>query len=355
MRLKLVEACGSKDGCVHRGIVHPSDRPVLCARRLVLPACCWRAGSGQALCGDDVDGADVPCACGDVVVSSMVLGDDPVATGAACPHDGLLIRVARPGLVAASSICRPHAARKRQGVGLRVSERRARRRPRRQQRRHRRPRRLRRRHRRRAARDSVALVEDLPSAAARATACASRRRDFVVPSRRGAHRRARRLRARRHAASRSLDTRAADCGRFGYLVMGDSGVSRSARRRQHRRTQRHAGFNLMGVGHALADCAARGGRKDGVMLQASQLDVRGCRAARQRRRRHRRAWAIAWHLADNLAVDNGGDGVPCAGRPGRRRRQPRRRQSRREPRARRGSVRHRRRAVRAVSRADAAR
>ena len=46
------------------------------------------AAAGK-LCGDDVDGADVPCACGDVVVSSTVLDDDPVVSGAPCAHDGL--------------------------------------------------------------------------------------------------------------------------------------------------------------------------------------------------------------------------------------------------------------------------
>lgn len=43
------------------------------------------------LCGDDVDGRDVPCACGDVVVSDLVLDDDPVAV-TVCDGDGLLVR-----------------------------------------------------------------------------------------------------------------------------------------------------------------------------------------------------------------------------------------------------------------------
>jgi hypothetical protein len=50
-------------------------------------------------CGDDVNGQDVPCACGDTLVSSVVLADDPV-TGARCPGDGLVVRAggARPGI-----------------------------------------------------------------------------------------------------------------------------------------------------------------------------------------------------------------------------------------------------------------
>ena len=43
------------------------------------------------LCGDDVAGADVPCACGDVVVSDVTITDDPVARGA-CAGDGLMVR-----------------------------------------------------------------------------------------------------------------------------------------------------------------------------------------------------------------------------------------------------------------------
>lgn len=47
-----------------------------------------------AVCGDDVDGVDVPCACGDIVVSSVVLGDDPVVAEP-CPRDGLVVRLPR--------------------------------------------------------------------------------------------------------------------------------------------------------------------------------------------------------------------------------------------------------------------
>jgi len=44
-----------------------------------------------AACGDDIDGKRVPCACGDEVVSSVVLREsDPVVQGA-CPGDGLLL------------------------------------------------------------------------------------------------------------------------------------------------------------------------------------------------------------------------------------------------------------------------
>src|SRR5258707_695047 len=44
------------------------------------------------VCGGGVDGSDVPCACGDVVVSSVRLDGDPVVSGAPCRHDGLIVR-----------------------------------------------------------------------------------------------------------------------------------------------------------------------------------------------------------------------------------------------------------------------
>jgi len=58
-------------------------------------ACTLLAAAGQVSaknCGDDVDGQDVPCACGDTVVSNLALGADPILD-APCPADGLLVRV----------------------------------------------------------------------------------------------------------------------------------------------------------------------------------------------------------------------------------------------------------------------
>ena len=46
------------------------------------------------LCGDDVSGYDVPCDCGDIVVSDLTLGDDPV-THTTCPGDGLVVRAVK--------------------------------------------------------------------------------------------------------------------------------------------------------------------------------------------------------------------------------------------------------------------
>lgn len=50
------------------------------------------AGEASArLCGDDVDGKDVPCSCGDTVVSDLVLTNDPV-TVLRCRNEALIVR-----------------------------------------------------------------------------------------------------------------------------------------------------------------------------------------------------------------------------------------------------------------------
>lgn len=77
------------------------------------------APARAALCGDDVDGRDVPCACGDIVVSSVTLRDDPVVA-AACPRDGLIVRLAA-GLESAILDLNGHVLRGgAHGVGIRV-------------------------------------------------------------------------------------------------------------------------------------------------------------------------------------------------------------------------------------------
>src|SRR5690349_7273720 len=67
-----------------------------CRLLLVFLSLALPATALAKLCGDDVAGQDVPCACGDVVVSDVALGDDPV-TQQPCPGDGLVVRAAAAG------------------------------------------------------------------------------------------------------------------------------------------------------------------------------------------------------------------------------------------------------------------
>src|SRR5262249_30165081 len=43
------------------------------------------------LCGDNVGGLDIPCSCGDTLVSNVVLGNDPIVTET-CTADGLIVK-----------------------------------------------------------------------------------------------------------------------------------------------------------------------------------------------------------------------------------------------------------------------
>jgi hypothetical protein len=261
-------------------------------------------------CGDDVDGADVPCACGDEVVASTVLGDDPVVR-TTCPYDGLLIRSRDDGASLVLDLA-GHTLRGRgRGIGLRVLSGGpggagiisrggtpavlegfddgivAR------------------------GRDGIAVIQDLAIRGSRRDGVRVTGRDFVI-------RRVTIAGARRDGFALGgsgfeiSDTHAEDCGRFGYSVMGDSGVIGGPGNGNTADRSGTAGFNLMGIGHTLADCAARGGRKDGVVLQASQLDVRGCEA-RDNSGDGITGTGTRLHLANNQAIDNGGDGVAVRG------------------------------------------
>lgn len=260
-------------------------------------------------CGDDVDGADVPCACGDEVVASTVLGDDPV-TRATCPYDGLLVRAAAAGASLELDLAGHTLRGNGRGAGLRVLDGGpggasivsragpatlegfddgivAR------------------------GRDGIALVQDLAIRGSGRDGLRVTGRDFVV-------RRVTVAGARRDGFALGgtgfeiSETRAEDCARFGYLVMGDSGVIGGPGSGNTADRSGMAGFNLMGIGHTLADCAARGGRRDGVVLQAAQLDVRGCLAV-DNSGDGITGTGNRLRLTGNRAVDNGGDGVAVRG------------------------------------------
>src|SRR5215510_4009825 len=234
-----------------------------CARRpLALAAVCLAILLGRPaaakLCGDDVDGQDVPCACGDVLVSSVTLGDDPVVTGAACTQDGLLVRAPearRPLIIDLhGTTLRGSGA----GVGLRII----------------------------AGGPGGARVQSSSGVAtiagfedgivARGTDTVALIEDVVVrdSTRDGVRVSGPDFTVRRvevHTAARDgfalggrgfwiADTRAADCGRFGYSVMGASGQIGQPGAGNLAERSGFAGFSVMGSGHTLADCTAVYGR-----------------------------------------------------------------------------------------------
>src|ERR1041384_6030684 len=65
--------------------------------RAMLPAIAVAVAVGATrvdakLCGDDVGGQDVACACGDVIVSDVVLDASDPVTQERCAADGLVVR-----------------------------------------------------------------------------------------------------------------------------------------------------------------------------------------------------------------------------------------------------------------------
>jgi hypothetical protein len=260
-------------------------------------------------CGDDVDGQDVPCACGDEVVASTRLADDPV-TGTICRHDGLIVRAADERVSLVLDLAGQRLRGRGAGAGLRVisggpggaliisdggpaaiegfddgiTAR---------------------------GRDSLSLVEDVVVRGSRRDGLRVTGRDFIVRrvAVEGAKRDGFALGGTGFEVSQ---TRAEDSGRFGYFVMGDSGIIGGAGIGNVADRSGSAGFNLMGAGHTLAECLARGGREDGVVLHAIQLDIRGCLAT-DNAGDGIRGNGSRLRLADNQAVDNGGNGLLVRG------------------------------------------
>ena len=286
-------------------------RAVRCLATALLMAVSWLPAAGfAALCGDDVDGHDVPCACGDVVVSDVALGSDPVVQGPPCPHDGLIIRApeARRGLIVDLRGVRLRG--RGDGIGIRIVA---------------------------GGRggvhvvssggtatiagftdgidargpDSVALIEDVLVSGSRRDGLRVSTTDFEI-------RRVEVLGAGRDGFAlggrdfRIADTRAGDCGRFGYSVMGNGGqIGRPGAGNLAERSGL-AGFNVMGSGHALADCTASFGRQAGVHLQAVGLDVHGCRAT-DNGGNGIEGLGNHWRLGGNQALRNAGDGITVRG------------------------------------------
>lgn len=261
-------------------------------------------------CGDNVDGRDVPCACGDVLVSSVVLDDDPVVNGVACSGDGLIVRNPDSPRTLVVDLHGHRLQGTGAGVGLRVlaggpggaevvSS---------------------------GGPATIAGFED--GLVARGTDALALLEDVVISrsARDGLRVSGTEFQVRRVAVYEAVrdgfslagrgfaiaDTRAIDCGRYGYFVMGHSGqVGRPGAGNLAERSG-VAGFNVTGSGHAVADCAATFGRKDGVHLQAAQMDVRGCRAA-DNAGNGIEGMGNDWRLSGNEALRNGGDGLDVRG------------------------------------------
>ncbi len=260
-------------------------------------------------CGDDVAGRDVPCACGDVVVSDLSLTDDPV-TRTVCKGDGLVVRAPKAaqgitidlrgktlrgsgggtglwviqggpgGAHIRSSLGPATLAGFRDGVVAR-------------------------------GHNSLASIENLivqdsgrdgvrlnvaGAAVHSVTVNGARRNGFAV----GGHR------------VELSDTQAIDSGRFGYFVGGSDMILGSDGAAAVARGSGRAGFSVVGMGHRLADCVATGGKGDGLRLSGMQLEVDRCTVSGNAGDGIVGTGAQI-RLAGNQADGNGGDGIRLFG------------------------------------------
>jgi len=231
------------------------------------------------LCGDDVAGIDVPCGCGDIVVSDVVLKNDPVTTEI-CGDDGLIVRAAEAARGVTIDL-RGHTLRGgSRGTGILVLH---------------------------GGPGGARLISSVRRASIEgfadgifahgATSLALLENIEVVNSHRDGIRvdavgyeirNAEAHHAGRHGFSlagrgfRLSATRAVGAARAGYFVMGQDATLGAPGAGPVTEAAGDVGFNVMGMGHTLLDCVARGSAKDGVMLMGSVIDVRGCTATDNR-------------------------------------------------------------------------
>jgi hypothetical protein len=272
---------------------------------------CWLcAALGQAkLCGDDVAGQRVPCACGDTVVSDLSLTDDPVAR-TTCPNDGLIVRAmdathgvtvdlrgktlrgkgngagiwilyGGPGGARLVSAGGPgHIEGFRDGLVAQGS-------------------------------DSVVLIKDVIARrnsrdGVRVQASGYTIRDSATKDSGrdgfslGGH--------QFHIAA----TQAVNSVRFGYLVTGHDGEIGAPGAGPSSQGSGMAAFNLTGHGHRLIDCAAAGAGKAGIHLNGSHYTVSGC-VAQDSTCDGITGAGIDWRFSRNRALNNGDDGLVVHG------------------------------------------
>jgi hypothetical protein len=282
---------------------HPGWWLGLCLALLVAPAV-----ARAKLCGDDVQGHDVPCDCGDTVVSDLTVTDDPVAR-TVCPGDGLIIRAETTHGVTID--LRGKSLRGTgHGTGVWIiyggpggarlisSGRRARidgffdgvvgR-----------------------GTDSVTLIDRIIVLRSRQDGFRVQGRGYTIRNSdaRGSGRDGFGLNGHRYLITH---TRAVDSKHVGYVVMGEEATIGTPGAGNRTKKSGHFGFNVTGVGHHLVECVASSAHKDGVRLNGMHFSISQCHADRNE------ADGITgmggdWRLTGNRAIRNGHNGLMVGG------------------------------------------
>jgi hypothetical protein len=265
---------------------------------------------GAKLCGDNVDGHDVPCACGDTVVSDLVLSDDPVLD-VVCPADGLIVRAAGSPVGVTIDLSGKTLRGSGNGAGVWVVNGGA-------------------GGARVVSSGGSATIEGFRDGVLGHGPDAVRLVDGVFASRSGRDG----IRVAgdnfeiRNAEARDsgrdgynlmgkgfhlTGTRAVNSGRFAYFVMGQDGSLGAPGAGSVAEGSGDAGFSIMGMGHHLVDCTVSGAHKDGLHLNGMMFDVRGC-VAQDNGGDGIGGMGGGWTLAGNRAVNNDGNGILVSGR-----------------------------------------
>lgn len=260
-------------------------------------------GALATLCGDDVDGADVPCACGDIVASDVVLDDDPVVSEV-CRGDGLLIRAAGTAQITvdlAGKTLRGDG----QGQGLTVvfgGERGA----------------------RIVSSGGSATIEGFETGVAASGGVLSLIEDVNINDavRDGLRARSAGLTVRRcrvTGAGRdgfalsgrdylSVDNQSRANKRHGFMLMGRGGDLI----RNRAESNDGSGFLVTGSEHEIRDCVASSSGKNGLEIVAGSVVVRGC-TADGNGASGIEGHGAGWRLANNVANSNWEHGIDARG------------------------------------------
>ena len=272
---------------------------------------CVPSASLQAkLCGDDVEGRDIPCDCGDTVVSSVVLSDDPVAERE-CPSDGLIVRGAQPGGGLTVDLDGKKLRGSGTGAGIWIIS---------------------------GGESGARLLGGSGGATisgfrdgilASGVEPVAMIRDVIVRNctRDGLRVGGTRYRiedVESYSSGRDgfslggsdftvVSSQAVSSGRFGYLITGRNGtVGRNEEALNRATLSGTTGFSLLGSGHRLVGCEALHNGRDGVALRGAQHHIISCRAE------HNLGSGItgtgsAWLLRANSTRANRNDGLVVRG------------------------------------------
>jgi hypothetical protein len=267
--------------------------------------------AGAKVCGDKVEGRDVPCECGDIVVSDLKLADDPVASRS-CPRDGLIVRAGDAKQPLTIDLAGQTLRGGGQGVGIwlfqgggagarivntggggviegfrdgisgqgptsvslvdgiTVQK---------------------------VKRDGVRLI-DVTGAEVRKTTVTNAGRDgFWVSGTRY-----------RLTANRAVQNK-----RVGFHLMGSDGAIGLAGAGNVAESNGGEGFSVMGRGHRLVECIATGSGKEGMKINGMRHELVDCRA-QDNGGDGIAGRGMEWRVAGTKAIDNDNNGLAVSGR-----------------------------------------